>query len=417
MESSSEVNRNPTFPYATSSVSRKADASIEEKSKTYINSTRNNAATAMTSLMDFYALFGNNDGIRNIVEEQMNHFAGMIILFNLSGINASGYQTSSATNILEIIRSYQKENVNAANDPTFSKITTNELLLALNMTVRDHSVNSLNAFYSLFGNTEELRNVVEMGVNQAADLIIHYETSGIISAGTQTSLATNILEHLRLYQQTHPNVPNNPALNNITANDISRAIDMTMHDRSVNSLIDFYAQFGENEELRTVVKNGLNQAADWIKHFHSSGIDTSGTQNSLATNILELIRSHQNLNDVNYPALNCMTANDISRAIDMTMHSCAIDSLMDFYALFGNDEEFRNSVKSGVNRAADSIKHFHSGGIDTAGAQTTLATNILELIRSHLHQNPNTASNPALNYITANDVSRAINMTMRDGSN
>jgi hypothetical protein len=87
---------------------------------------------------------------------------------------------------------------------------------------------------------------------------------------------------------------------------------------TLNSLIDFYALIGTNDEIRTVVKNQVNQAGDWIARYNLS----PRTQTALASYILGVIRSHQmgNPNAENDGTLNRITTTTISRAIDMTIH-------------------------------------------------------------------------------------------------
>jgi hypothetical protein len=266
---------------------------------------------------------------------------------------------------------------------------------------------TLADFYAFFRENEVLRTVVEHEVNKAADLVLH-DSYGIL---IQASIASNILKHVRLFQADIP------ALMNMTEDKVSWAIDMTIHDRSMNSLDDFYALFHYDEEFRDVIKDEVNRTAKLIKSFNLTPLG----QSSAGTIILELVRAYQ----VKYPTaanvrvLSIISTDDISRVIDMAVavQDRPVKSLIEFYVCFDGNESLHTVVKNDVNQAADLLQTYTSGGFPTFGQQALVVSNLLSKVRLYQQTHLNVPNNPALNNITAGDISRAIDMTMHDGSN
>jgi hypothetical protein len=298
-----------------------------------------------------------------------------------------------SSNVSHFVKAIDAQSINSsvASSDVFAGISTTSDTLA--------------DFYAFFHENEALRAVVEYEVNKAADSVLH-NSFGIL---VQACIASNILKQVRLYQT------NIPALMNITEDKVSWAIDMTIHDRSMNSLDDFYALFHCDEELRDVIKDKVNHTAKLIKHnrFNLTSLGQSSA-------ILELVRAYQ----VKYPTaanvrvLNIISTNDISRVIDMAVavHDRPVKPLIAFYALFDGNEALHTVVKEDVNQAADLLQTYKSGGFTTFGHQTALVSKLLSKVRLYQQTHPNVPNNPALNNITADDISLAIDMTMHDRS-
>jgi hypothetical protein len=116
----------------------------------------------------------------------------------------------------------------------------------------------------------------------------------------------------------------------------------------------------------------------------------------------------ENLSAANVRALSISSPNDISRVIDMAVSSRLVKSLIAFDAVFNDIDELRTLVENDV------LHTLKSGGFTAFGQQTSLVTNTQSKIRTYQQENAKAAKDHHLNFITANDISQTIDMTMHD---
>jgi hypothetical protein len=126
-------------------------------------------------------------------------------------IDTAAFEAASTSTVLDVI---------------ISNMTESDISGAINMTVHDLSVQSLNDFYSKFGVA-----FIEHEVNRAADTFVHALSFGYEITAMQSPCITNILKQFHSFKRQNPNVANILAINDITTNDILRAIRMTMNVR------------------------------------------------------------------------------------------------------------------------------------------------------------------------------------------
>jgi hypothetical protein len=135
---------------------------------------------------------------------------------------------------------------------------------------------------------------------------------------------------------------------------------------AVESVIDFYSIFCVDEELRSMVEDRVNVAANYIVSVDAVGVDTSNVT-YFATALLKQILCYMQKNPevANYVSVSAITKDDISQAIKMNVLVQSMNSVHDFYSSLGNDIKLRAIVEHRVNLAADFILAFDSGGEGT----------------------------------------------------